>query len=138
MNRFADPALVTRLLAQPDYTSFARELEGAPDFVTRNIHASGHFGIGGVLGQMGNASNSPADPLFYLHHGNLDRVFWKWQQGDLERRLHEVGGPVTPFDYGGVNVTLEFEVGMGPLAESVPLHELLDTEGGVLCYTYAE
>ena len=138
MNEFADPKLVTRLLAQPDYTAFAREVERERNFVVRNVHASGHFGIGGVMGQMGNAANSPAEPLFYLHHGNLDRIFWEWQQADLGVRLAQVGGPVVPFDYGGVNVTLEFEVNMGKLAGNATLGELLDTEGGTLCYTYVE
>jgi tyrosinase len=52
--------------------------------------------------------------------------------------LREVGGPVVPFDYGGVNVTVGFEVGLGKLAGMVKLGELLDTVGGTLCYTYAE
>lgn len=137
MNSFADPQLVTRLLSQPDYTAFARDVERERNFVVRNVHASGHFGVGGVLGQMGDAANSPADPLFYLHHGNLDRIFWEWQKGG-EERLREVGGPVVPFDYGGVNVTVGFEVGLGKLAGTVKLGELLDTVGGTLCYTYAE
>ncbi|KAF2437919.1 Di-copper centre-containing protein [Karstenula rhodostoma CBS 690.94] len=138
MNSFADPALVAHVLAQPDYTSFARAVEGTPSFAATNIHGSGHFGVGGVLGQLGNAANSPADPLFYLHHGNLDHVLWKWQQQDLACRLNEVGGPVMPFDYAGVNVTLDFTVDMGPLAGSATLKDLLDTEGDTLCYTYDE
>lgn len=27
------------------------------------------------------------DPLFFLHHCDLDRVLWNWQQKDLPRRL---------------------------------------------------
>ncbi|KAF9734717.1 hypothetical protein PMIN06_008036 [Paraphaeosphaeria minitans] len=138
MNSFADPALVANVLAQPDYTSFARAIEGTPSFAAANIHGSGHFGVGGVLGQLGNAANSPADPLFYLHHGNLDHVLWKWQQQDPAIRLNEVGGPVTPFDYGGVNVTLDFKINMGALAGDATLKDLLDTEGETLCYTYDE
>ena len=58
-NSFADPKLVQELLDQPDYTSFARTIEKVPTFDTPNIHGSGHFGVGGVLGTMGNAENSP-------------------------------------------------------------------------------
>jgi tyrosinase len=136
MNTFPDPKLVQNVLDQPDYTAFARAVEGLPSFDTPNIHGSGHFGIGGVLGTCGNAANSPGEPLFYLHHGNLDRVFWEWQQKDLKTRLSHVGGPITPFDYGGQNVTLDFEIGMGVLARNVTLKSLLDTKGGTLCYTY--
>ncbi|KAF2853058.1 monooxygenase [Plenodomus tracheiphilus IPT5] len=136
VNTFADHALVAKVLAQPDYTSFARQIENIPTFEEPNIHGSGHFGVGGVLGTIGDPANSPGDPLFYLHHGNLDRVFWEWQQMDRETRLNDVGGPVVPFDYGGENVTLGFEVGMGRLAGKVTLKNLLNTEDGTLCYTY--
>ncbi|KAH6867026.1 hypothetical protein BKA58DRAFT_318389 [Alternaria rosae] len=136
VNRMADKRLVEEVLAQPDYTSIARTVEKERSFDPSNIHASGHFGIGGILGTMGNAAESPGDPLFYLHHGNIDRIFWEWQQKDLETRLNEVGGPITPFDYSGKNVTLDFTVNIGLLAGNATLKDLLNTEGGTLCYTY--
>jgi tyrosinase len=136
MNTFPDPALVQKVLDQPDYTSMAREMEGIPSFAQPNIHGGGHFGIGGVLGNAGNAANSPGEPLFFLHHGNLDHIFWLWQQKDLKTRLKQVGGPVVPFDYSGTNVTLGFEINMGRLAGNTTLRSLLDTKGGTLCYTY--
>lgn len=137
MNSFANPALVDKVMHTDDYTAFATAIEGTPSFTGEgNIHGSGHFGVGGVLGTIGDPANSPGDPLFYLHHGNLDRIFWEWQQRDPAARLNEVGGPVKPFDYGGENVTLEFEIEMGRLAGSVTLKDLLDTRGGTLCYTY--
>jgi tyrosinase len=55
---------------------------------------------------------------------------------DLANRLNEVGGPITPFDYNGKNVTLDFEINIGPLAGNATLKDLLNTEGGTLCYTY--
>lgn len=137
MNSFADSKLVAKVLAQPDYTSFARAIENVPSFDQPNIHGSGHFGVGGVLGHIGNAANSPGDPLFYLHHGNLDHVLWQWQQKDLNTRLNQVGGPVLPFDYSGQNVTLNFKINMGKLAGDATLKDLLNTQGGTLCYTYA-
>jgi tyrosinase len=27
---------------------------------------------------MSDASVSPADPVFWLHHANLDRLWWAW------------------------------------------------------------
>jgi hypothetical protein len=59
MNTFADPALVEEVLSQEDYTSFARAIEKVRSFDQPNIHGSGHFGVGGVLGTIGNAANSP-------------------------------------------------------------------------------
>src|SRR4051794_6376668 len=44
-----------------------------------------------------DALASPADPLFYLHHAWLDKVWWEWQQLDLSVRLTEInGGNVAP------------------------------------------
>lgn len=70
MNTFADPKLVEKVLAQNDYTSFARALENVPDFNVPNIHGSGHFGVGGVLGTIGNAANSPGGTLAYYFDCN--------------------------------------------------------------------
>ena len=36
---------------------------------------------------------SPGDPLFYLHHAWLDKVWWEWQAMDLPARLTDMGGP---------------------------------------------
>lgn len=35
---------------------------------------------------------SPGDPIFYLHHTWLDKLFWQWQSLDLATRLTEMGG----------------------------------------------
>ena len=34
---------------------------------------------------------SPGDPIFYLHHSWLDKVFWDWQALDLPARLKDIG-----------------------------------------------
>ena len=35
---------------------------------------------------------SPGDPIFYLHHSFLDKVWWDWQALDLPSRLTDMGG----------------------------------------------
>jgi hypothetical protein len=39
-------------------------------------HAAVHIAIGGTM----NSSSSPADPIFFLHHANLDRIWAEWQK----------------------------------------------------------
>ncbi|KAA8911392.1 hypothetical protein FN846DRAFT_792268 [Sphaerosporella brunnea] len=127
------------VMAEPDYGAFARRLEALPSWAMKNVHGGGHFGVGGILGTMGDAYNSPGDPLFYLHHTNLDHLFWSWQQEDLSTRLSEVSGPIVPFDYNNTvagNVTLDFEINLFPLTGNFKLGDLLDTTGTKLCYTY--
>lgn len=41
------------------------------------IHSSGHFSIWGDPG--GDVYVSPGEPTFWLHHGQLDRHWWMWQ-----------------------------------------------------------
>jgi tyrosinase len=75
------------------------------------------------------------DPIFYLHHGNLDRVWWIWQKKDLKRRLKDISGPTTqnpPY----TEVTLDFGLKMSNLAPLVSIRDVMDTTGELLCYIY--
>ncbi|KAI1023887.1 hypothetical protein LB504_004967, partial [Fusarium proliferatum] len=36
---------------------------------------------------------SPGDPLLYIHHVFIDRLWWKWQSENLGGRLYQLGGP---------------------------------------------
>ncbi|KAI5798769.1 hypothetical protein FPQ18DRAFT_366119 [Pyronema domesticum] len=68
----------------------------AADFCSFDIaHGGVHLGIGGELGTIADVYSSPGDPLFYLHHAQMDRLWWKWQQMDPERRLKDIAGPDT-------------------------------------------
>lgn len=41
-----------------------------------DLHSSGHFSIWGDPG--GDVFVSPAEPVFWLHHAQLDRHWWMW------------------------------------------------------------
>src|SRR5690606_33299428 len=69
-------------LSMPRFTSFWACVEHRP-------HTGGHFGVGG---EMANAVSSPGDPLFYLHHAYIDRIWWQWQQKNLKKRVKEIAG----------------------------------------------
>lgn len=58
-------------------------------------HAAGHGGVGGV---MINVAASPGDPIFFLHHAYIDRLWWQWQQANLTSRLTDISGPNVPSD----------------------------------------
>ncbi|KAI1735823.1 Di-copper centre-containing protein [Xylaria scruposa] len=79
-------ANVETCLEKNNYADTWRCLEGKP-------HGAGH---GGVFGTMINVLLSPGDPVFYLHHGYLDRVWWSWQSRNLTTRLFEIAGNNTP------------------------------------------
>ncbi|PPQ86638.1 hypothetical protein CVT25_006822 [Psilocybe cyanescens] len=133
-------ANVTKLtMSAKDFGSFDRVVEGGPSFDASGLHGGGHYGVGGNLGIMGDLYNSPADPVFYLHHANLDRVWWSWQKKDLSRRLVDISGPIEIMDYDNVkagNVTLSFPLHLGVNAPNVTIEDVMDIRGGALCYEY--
>lgn len=55
-------------LAQTDFTNFTSRLQG--------VHNSVHVWVGG---SMGSVPTAPADPIFWMHHCNIDRLWWVWQ-----------------------------------------------------------
>lgn len=54
---------------------------------------------------MTNLYSSPGDPIFYLHHTYLDKVWWQWQTKDLSTRLTEVTGTNVGTSFFGGNGT---------------------------------
>ncbi|KAI9299044.1 Di-copper centre-containing protein, partial [Neoconidiobolus thromboides FSU 785] len=54
-----------------NYDRFAQRLEGSP-------HALPHTFIGGDYGDISSMS-SPNDPIFWVHHGMIDKIWADWQ-----------------------------------------------------------
>ncbi|ALN91041.1 tyrosinase family protein [Lysobacter gummosus] len=88
-NSFASSKTATHLV-QPDGSTNFSILEGFP-------HNKVHNYIGGVgaidPGPYGNMTNflSPVDPIFYLHHSNMDRLWDLWTKKQLA-----AGQPILP------------------------------------------
>jgi tyrosinase len=78
INHFA--AQSTQIPGENDYTKFTYGLEGwgkRPDGSKLPAHNQGHAWIGGI---MNNMSTSPTDPIFWLHHAEVDRLWQIWRQ----------------------------------------------------------
>lgn len=76
------------------------------------------------------------DPLFYLHHANLDRLWWQWQQLNPTERLTDISGPDSQGP-AATNVTLQYEIDMGKLALKVKIADVMHIGRRALCYSYA-
>ena len=72
------------------------------------------------------------DPIFYLHHAQLDRIWYLWQQRDKMNRVHDYGGEAL----GGSNVTLTDVLPLAGLDRDVTVQDIMDTEAGEMCYRY--
>jgi hypothetical protein len=58
-------------MPQVPFTSFSSNLEGTP-------HAAVHIAFGSTGGWMGSVATAAQDPIFYLHHCNIDRLWNAW------------------------------------------------------------
>jgi tyrosinase len=134
------PAVVEEILSQTDYKSFFLQLEKGPHNQIPN-------GIGGDFLKF----TAPNDPLFFLHHGypsscsitrtglifvvrQLDRLWWMWQRANPEARKRDYGG--ISRHASKVPASLQDAIPMGELSSAIRVIDMMDTETGMLCYTY--
>jgi len=121
--------------------------------IEANPHTGGHAGVGQ---QMSNGVSSPGDPLFWLHHTWLDKMWADWQAKD-KKRLAEMGGtnifpqnamfpprpseiPVAtgaPGDPARIT-TLGHVLDMKGIVANATIADVMDIRGGYLCYEYIE
>ncbi|KAJ7573717.1 tyrosinase [Mycena floridula] len=117
---------------QPTFELFRQEIGAAFKPPPLKIHDGGH---GGVNGEMGNVFSSPGDPLFFLHHAALDRVWAIWQDFNPSARLSEISG-YTTFAAPFTNITLDFPLKMSTLGPLNTVGEVMNTRDPLLCYIY--
>lgn len=67
-----DPAIpsLASVQKETDFTAFSVGLE--------DIHNLVHVWVGGRKGTMALLDRAPADPIFWMHHANIDRLWWEW------------------------------------------------------------
>ncbi|CAD6886120.1 unnamed protein product [Tilletia controversa] len=146
------------LLTNNDYRSFQPNLEGLEgrvDIDGMGPHSVIHRAFGGDM----QLPHSPNDPVFFLHHANVDRLWWLWQKGlslkDTRRFKSTVSERVKTtdrrrlYDYGGNTMTLSVDRTGGPRASlndvqsilglylpNIATYKLMDISRPPLCYTY--
>ncbi|KAI9155098.1 D-amino-acid oxidase [Paramyrothecium foliicola] len=116
-------AVVNTILNFDTFSSMSNMLEGLP-------HAQGNV----LFGDMGPIT-SPNEPLFFLHHGNVDRIWAKWQ-GRNATRLADYTG------FNDRNDTIRAHTGDAmpamELSDVAPIvKDYMDIEAGALCYSYS-
>ncbi|KEY71783.1 hypothetical protein S7711_06535 [Stachybotrys chartarum IBT 7711] len=106
------------------FANMANMLEGLP-------HAQIHSILFGDMGP----STSPNEPLFFLHHANVDRAWAKWQ-GRNATRLADYTGFQDQASTIPASITDTMPVLQ--LADTEPIVEdYMDIQAGPLCYTYS-
>jgi tyrosinase len=74
------------------------------------------------------------DPIFFLHHTQLDRLWWLWQQRQLEGGLTAYSGH--KHRHSLEMSSLEDGIEMQGLAPLVKVADVMDVRSDLLCYTY--
>lgn len=76
--------------AMPASGSVFSKLEGEPHNKVHNFIGGAFDGPGNWgSGPFGNMTNnlSPVDPIFFLHHSNMDRLWWLWEEKQKAKGL---------------------------------------------------
>ncbi|KAI0130503.1 hypothetical protein BJ170DRAFT_681950 [Xylariales sp. AK1849] len=95
-------------------------------------HGYGHNGIGAVMSQV---PTSPSDPVFFMHHTFVDHSWILWQNADIAGRLYQINGcsdtasPCT-------QITTDYVLSSVGLRPDATVNDVMDTQGGYLCYIY--
>ncbi|KAF2799260.1 Di-copper centre-containing protein [Melanomma pulvis-pyrius CBS 109.77] len=110
-----------------DINKFQQDMLGIPAQNNWGVHMAGHYTIGGDPG--GDFFSSPGDPVFWFHHGMVDRIWWIWQMQDPENRMNQLPENPAKDDFVDLNWT----------AERADTWDLVDSIGGhkgAFCYIY--
>ena len=118
-------------LAQPDIESFTHWTND-PGFTSLHVH--GHAGVGMT---MNDAFGSPQDPVFFLHHAMVDRVWTLWQDLGPDQRRFTYNGTTVIFNPPNAPlVNNDTVLTWGVLSENKNIWELADPMAENYCYKY--
>ncbi len=117
-------ASVAAVLALPTFNLFRPALEWPP-------HGIVHVRLGRDMSQM----TSPNDPIFWLHHAQVDRIWAKWQRDhpgaanynplNTGGQGHRLTDPMWPWDASASETTA---AGMAALVPSYPVTDVVTPE----------
>ncbi|KAK8074121.1 hypothetical protein PG994_005020 [Apiospora phragmitis] len=133
--------LLTNPAYQADIRAFQDRLQGGNLSNIFNssffgVHTAGHFTWGGDPG--GDVANFPGDPMFWLHHGQIDRTWWIWQNQKPLERLFQMAGTRTLLNYpASANASIEDLLELHYTAPASAVKNHLSSMGGRYCYIYS-
>lgn len=132
-------AILSLLLKPQNVYDFQMQMQGIPGSGNIGVHGGGHYSLGGDPGR--DVFTSPGDPVFYLHHAQIDRVWWIWQMLSPASRVYSnkavIGTNTFLNTPPSANTTrddiIDFGYAAGPPRK---IDDLLSTLDGPFCYVY--
>ena len=92
-------------------------------------HGAVHLAVGGSGGLMSSFGTAAQDPIFWLHHANIDRLWEAWLRAGSTRR--------NPAESAWADQG-QWTFGAGPVRRTLRTRELLDPRRPPLGYRYAD
>jgi tyrosinase len=89
---------IVAVLAIADFSTFQITLE--------HLHDRVHVAVGGNM----DTAASPSDPLFFLHHANIDRLWHQWQQAHPGQTPPNPNETLQPRPIEGVKVSTQLSI----------------------------
>jgi tyrosinase len=125
---------VTIGAASKTIATFQNELQGRFGDSFLGMHAAGHFTMGGEASDL---FSSPNDPLFFLHHSMVDRMYWIWQSLH-PAQAYNISGTITILNTPPSRDAVKTDIlNMGVNAPDLAIGSALNTLGGSpFCYFY--
>ena len=93
-------------------------------------HNTMHGAVGGPTGWMSAFNTAPLDPIFWLHHANLDRLWVVWLKGNSKHVNPTMAAWLTAVRFG-------FHDAGGSVVSITP-SQVLDTRDALLDYMYED
>lgn len=127
---------VDTVLQTSDIASFQTVLGQGTVPGVLGVHGAGHFAVGR---DMSDTFSSPGDPVFYLHHAQIDRIWAIWQSRDRRNRQFAISGTGTLLNFpSSPEFKLTDTIDLGRLSPGGPrpLKDFMSTTGGPFCYEY--
>ena len=73
------------------------------------------------------------DPIFFLHHTQLDRLWHKWQQTNAISKVRWGG---IAWDGSGGQARMDDLLNVSQLGPPIPAADVMSVSGDLLCYRY--
>lgn len=100
------------------------------------VHGGGHW-LGGGPSALEDFHSSPNDPIFFLHHAMIDKIWTVWQYLDIWDRQFIIRGTSTlANEPPSPDMRLTDRIPFGFVAPDQTFNDLMDTFAGPYCYRY--
>jgi len=132
---YTNYGLVQTTAHSADAATLELNLNGVIGGSSLGVHSAAHFTIGGF---MNSIHVSVQDPVWWMLHANIDRIYSSYQINNPDKAFDLSGTETANNAPPSPNVTLDtIEPDWGYFdSSSIPVRDLLSTTAGPFCYQY--